>query len=322
MTPETFAAKVSELEEELARVIVGQQDLVRSVLLGLLSEGHVLLEGVPGLGKTLLLRSLGDALGVAFGRVQFTPDLMPADIIGTNVLSDGGFSFHSGPVFANVVLADEVNRATPKTQSALLEAMQERQVTLSGVSHQLPRPFFVMATQNPLEMEGTYPLPEAQLDRFLFKVLVPFPSQRDLVDILERTTGVETVEIKPTLSASELTDMLELVREVPVGTHLLTYAAMLISATHPNSPLAPDRVKSYVRYGASPRGAQAMILGSKARTLVEARTHATTEDMHFTAPLALRHRMVLGYEAAVDGVTADSLVADILEAHPAPTVTE
>lgn len=320
MTPENFASKVEELEQQLSKVIVGQEDLVRSVLLGLLSEGHVLLEGVPGLGKTLLLKTLGDALGVAFGRIQFTPDLMPADIIGTNVLKGDSFSFHRGPVFANVVLADEVNRATPKTQSALLEAMQEHQVTLSGVTHPLPRPFFVMATQNPIEMEGTYPLPEAQLDRFLFKVLVPFPPQDDIVGILERTTGTEVVEVKSVLGGEDLTDMLALVREVPVGSHLLGYAATLISATHPDSPLAPERVKTYVRYGASPRGAQAMILGSKARTLVEGRTHVTTDDIHFTAPLALRHRLVLGYEAAVDGVSADDLVADVLEAHPAPTV--
>jgi MoxR-like ATPase len=318
MTPEAFAERIRAIEAEIGKVIVGQAELVRAVMLGMLCEGHVLLEGVPGLGKTLLLRTLGEAMRAEFGRVQFTPDLMPADILGTNVLRDGQFAFHKGPIFANVVLADEVNRATPKTQSALLEAMQERRVTLGGVTHDLPRPFFVMATQNPLEMEGTYPLPEAQLDRFLFKVLVPFPSTDDLVEILERTTTNEDTEVSELSSAAELVEMLAMVREVPAASHLLRYASTLVAATHPSSPTAPEGVRRYVRFGASPRAAQAIVLGSKAMALVDGRLNAATEDVRTVAPLALRHRLVLGYEAAADGVDADAIIEELLTAYPAP----
>jgi MoxR-like ATPase len=318
MTPEAFAERIRSIEAEIGKVIVGQAELVRAVMLGLLCEGHVLLEGVPGLGKTLLLRTLGEAMDVEFGRVQFTPDLMPADILGTNVLREGEFAFHRGPIFANVVLADEVNRATPKTQSALLEAMQERRVTLGGVTHDLPRPFFVMATQNPLEMEGTYPLPEAQLDRFLFKVLVPFPSTDDLVEILERTTTAETPTVAQLSDAAELVEMLAMVRQVPAATHLLRYASTLVAATHPKHEAAPGGVRRYVRFGASPRAAQAIVLGSKAMALVDGRLNASTEDVRAVAPLALRHRLVLGYEAAADDVDADALIAEVLDAHPAP----
>jgi MoxR-like ATPase len=322
MTPEEFGTHISTIEQEVGKVIVGQRELVRAVMLGLLCEGHVLLEGVPGLGKTLLLRTLGEALSVDFGRVQFTPDLMPADIVGTNVLREGQFSFHEGPIFANLVLADEVNRATPKTQSALLEAMQERRVTLGGVTHPLPRPFFVMATQNPIEMEGTYPLPEAQLDRFLFKVLVPFPSAADLVTILQRTTSEEAAEPAALADAAVLKDMLAMVRQVPAGTHLLRYAATLVAATHPGLEEAPPNVARYVRFGASPRGAQAMVLGGKARALADGRLNLSADDIRAVAPLALRHRLVLGYEAAADGVTADDLIADVLAAHGAPVAVD
>jgi MoxR-like ATPase len=322
MTPEAFGEHIATIEDEVGKVIVGQRELVRAVMLGLLCEGHVLLEGVPGLGKTLLLRTLGEALSVEFGRVQFTPDLMPADIVGTNVLRDGQFSFHEGPIFANLVLADEVNRATPKTQSALLEAMQERRVTLGGTTHPLPRPFFVMATQNPLEMEGTYPLPEAQLDRFLFKVLVPFPTADDLVTILQRTTAEETAELAALADASVLKDMLSMVRQVPAATHLLRYAATLVAATHPEMEEAPPNVKKYVRFGASPRAAQAMVLGGKARALAEGRLNLSTEDIRAVAPLALRHRLVLGYEAAADGVTADDLIGEVLATHLAPVAVD
>jgi MoxR-like ATPase len=320
MTPEEFAARVGAIETELGKVIVGQEDLVRAVVLGMLAEGHVLLEGVPGLGKTLLLRTLGEALSVEFGRVQFTPDLMPADIVGTNVLSDGAFSFHAGPVFANVVLADEVNRATPKTQSALLEAMQERRVTLGGETHDLPRPFFVMATQNPLEMEGTYPLPEAQLDRFLFKVLVPFPSADDLVQILERTTAEEVPTVDHVSDGAELAKMIAMVREVPAASHVLRYAATLTAASHPDHPSATPKIKEYVRFGASPRAAQAMVLGGKAMALADARYNLSGDDVRAVAKLALRHRLVLGYEAAADGVAADDIIGELLTAMPAPTV--
>ncbi len=318
MTPEEFATHVDAIEREIATVIVGQKELVRAVLLGMLCEGHVLLEGVPGLGKTLLLRTLGEALSVDFGRIQFTPDLMPADIVGTNVLQEGAFRFHRGPVFANVVLADEINRATPKTQSALLEAMQERRVTLGGTTHDLPRPFFVMATQNPLEMEGTYPLPEAQLDRFLFKVMVPFPSIDDLVAILQRTTSEEAPVVAPLAGVTALVEMVDMVRRVPAATHLLRYAATLVGATHPEGDGVLDTVRRYVRYGASPRGAQAMVLGGKALALVEGRLNLSGEDVRTVAPLALRHRLVLGYEAVADGVGADDVIDEILAAHPAP----
>ncbi len=321
MTPDQFAEHVSAVEDEIAKVIVGQRDLVRSVIVGLLCEGHILLEGVPGLGKTLLLRTLGEALSVEFGRVQFTPDLMPADILGTNVLQDGNFRFHKGPIFANVVLADEVNRATPKTQSALLEAMQERRVTLGGATHPLPRPFFVMATQNPLEMEGTYPLPEAQLDRFLLKVLVPSPEVDDLVGILQRTTGEYATEVSALADAEVLKEMLSMVRQVPAATHVLHYAATLTTATHPRRGPVP-LVDRYVRFGASPRGAQAMVLAGKALALMEGRLNLSADDLRTLAPLALRHRLVLGYEAVADGVTADDVVAAILDAHPAPVAAD
>ena len=322
MTPEEFAATVTSIEEEIGKVIVGQRELVRAVILGLLCEGHVLLEGVPGLGKTLLLRTLGEALAVEFGRIQFTPDLMPADIVGTNVLQEGVFRFHEGPVFANVVLADEVNRATPKTQSALLEAMQERRVTLGGVTRELPRPFFVMATQNPLEMEGPYPLPEAQLDRFLFKVLVPFPSADDMVTILQRTTTEEAPQVEPLSGAEPIQEMIALVRQVPAASHVLRYAAMLVAASHPEHAESTPLVARYVRYGASPRAAQAMVLGGKARALISGRLNLPGDDIRSVAHLALRHRLVLGYEAAADGVAADRIIDEILEAHPAPVAED
>jgi MoxR-like ATPase len=319
MNPEDFASNVAAVEDEIGRVIVGQESLVRSVMIGLLCEGHVLLEGVPGLGKTLLLRTLGDALAMEFGRVQFTPDLMPADIVGTNVLSEGRFAFHEGPIFANVVLADEVNRATPKTQSALLEAMQERQVSLGGTTHPLPRPFFVMATQNPLEMEGTYPLPEAQLDRFLLKVTVPFPAVGELVSILQRTTATEVVEVKPHTDPVTMQEMIGMVRQVPAASHVLEYAANLVTATHPDHPAALPIVKDYVRFGASPRGAQAMVLAGKARALIDGRLNLSGDDIRELAPASLRHRLVVGYEAVADGVETDRIIEAILDAHPAPT---
>ncbi len=322
MTPETFAAKLTAVRSELGKIIVGQQDLVETVLLAVLCEGHVLLEGVPGLGKTRLLATLGEILDVSFGRIQFTPDLMPADILGTKVLQDARFEFHAGPIFANLVLADEVNRATPKTQSALLEAMQERRVTLGGETHQLPRPFLVMATQNPIELEGTYPLPEAQLDRFLFKALVPFPPAGDVVEILRRTTGGREPEVSAVIDGPTISEMAEMVRELPAGAHLLLYAATLTGATHPDSPLAPEGVQRYVRYGASPRGAQALVLGGKARALLDGRPNLAAEDIWQVARPALRHRMVLGYEAVADGVSPDRLVDEVLTAHPAPAAED
>ena len=322
MTPDQFSSTVQQIRNEVGKVIVGQTDLVDTVLLAVLCEGHVLLEGVPGLGKTKLLQTLGQVLEVGFGRIQFTPDLMPADILGTNILQQGRFEFHQGPLFANLVLADEVNRATPKTQSALLEAMQERRVTLGSVTHALPRPFFVMATQNPIEMEGTYPLPEAQLDRFLYKALVGFPATDDVVEILRRTTSDADVEVDRVVDGATLLEMGTMVREMPAATHVLRYAATLVAATHPDSVAAPAVVKTYVRYGASPRGAQAMILGGKAIALLDGRPNLAAEDVQQVAPAALRHRLVLGYEAAADGVSPDDLITAILEVHPRPVADE
>ena len=318
ITPQQFADAISAVRTEVGKVIVGQRDLVDTVLIGALCEGHVLLEGVPGLGKTKLLATLGRVLAVEFGRSQFTPDLMPADILGTNVLQRDEFVFHEGPIFSNLLLADAINRATPKTQSALLEAMQERSVTLGGESHPLPRPFLVMATQNPIEQEGTYPLPEAQLDRFLFKALVAFPPADDLVEILRRTTAGEEQEPESVLDGPTLQRMAALVRALPAGNHLLRYAATLVEATHPESPISPETVKTYVRNGASPRGAQALVLGGKARALMEGRPNLATEDIWALAPMALRHRLVLGYDALADGVSADDVIEAVLAAHPDP----
>ena len=319
LTPELYAQVAQSIEAELAKVIVGQQPLVRGVLTCLLCEGHALLEGVPGLGKTMLLKTLADAVDVEFSRVQFTPDLMPADIVGTQVLEsrpDGSrdFVFRPGPVFANLVLADEVNRATPKTQSALLEAMQESSVSAAGETRPLPRPFLVMATQNPLEMEGTYPLPEAQLDRFLLKLNVPLPPADDLVAILERTTGAAPAEVTPVANAATLQAMVALTRQVPVADHIMRFAVDLVVATHRQNQ---DRavlpiVSDYVRFGSSPRGAQALILAAKATALLDGRPNVSIDDVRLVAPAALRHRLILGYEAVADGVSADDVVAALL----------
>jgi MoxR-like ATPase len=289
----------------------------------LLCEGHVLLEGVPGLGKTQLLKTLSGAVDLAFSRIQFTPDLMPADILGTQVLEEdeGGhrhFRFRPGPVFASLVLADEINRATPKTQSALLEAMQERSVTVAGETRPLPRPFLVMATQNPIEMEGTYPLPEAQLDRFLLKVLVGFPPAADLVAVVERTTGDSHVAVEAVADDVVLSAMVDLTRQVPAASTVVGHAVDLVVATHPDRPEAPDAVRRYVRFGASPRGAQALILAAKATALLDGRPNAASTDVRAVAAAALRHRLVLGYEAVADGVSADAVVEAILAAVPEP----
>ena len=318
MDPEGFAASLADARAEIARVIVGQTELVEKVLVAVLCEGHLLLEGVPGLGKTRLLTTLGQVLRIGFGRVSFTPDLMPADILGTNVLQAGQFNFHPGPIFTNLVLADEINRATPKTQSALLEAMAERRVTVAGATRPLPRPFMVMATQNPLEMEGTYPLPEAQLDRFMLKELVPFPPSDDLVEILRRTTGESEHRPAGVLEGAHLTRMAAMVRELPAALHLFRYASTLVGATHPDSPGATEGIRRYVRAGASPRGAQALILGGKALALMDGRPNLSASDIRRLAHPALRHRLVLGYEAVVDGVTSDALIDEVLEAHPEP----
>ena len=325
VSPEAYAERAATLESEIGKVIVGQRSLVRVVLVAVLCEGHTLLEGVPGLGKTELLKTLAGVVDVDFARIQFTPDLMPADIVGTQILEEDEsgrrrFEFRPGPVFANLVLADEINRATPKTQSALLEAMQERTVTVAGATRRLPRPFFVMATQNPLEMEGTYPLPEAQLDRFLLKALVPFPSAADLVAVVERTTGGARPTVRKVVDAATLTAMIDLTRQVPVASHLVAHAVDLVVATHPDQASAPEAVRRYVRFGSSPRGAQALILAAKASALLDGRPNVSSADIRASAPAALRHRLVLGYEAVADGVAADDLVTAVLDAVPDPPV--
>ncbi len=318
MTPEQCAATTAAIRAEIAKVIVGQRGLVDDVLRCLLAEGHILLEGVPGLGKTQLLKTLAESLDMPWSRIQFTPDLMPADIVGTQILSQGiegvrELQFRPGPITANLVLADEVNRATPKTQAAMLEAMEERAVTVAGETRALPRPFMVMATQNPLEMEGTYPLPEAQLDRFLLKAIVPFPSADDLVTVIERTTGAASVSPSPVCNAETLRQMVALTRQVPVPDHVVRHAVDLVVASHPTDSSAPEAIKRYVRFGASPRGVQAMILAGKARALMDGRPSVAVDDIRAMALPALRHRLVVGYEATADAQTADHLVAAILD---------
>src|SRR6266852_4618535 len=313
-----FVRRARDVERELRKVIVGQQEAVRQVLIALFAGGHVLLEGVPGLGKTLLVRTLGDVLSLRFNRIQFTPDLMPADIVGTTIVSedlDGrrALRFQAGPVFANIVLADEINRATPKTQSALLEAMQEQTVSAGEATRPLPRPFFVMATQNPLEMEGTYPLPEAQLDRFLFKVQVPFPRHAELEQILQRTIGTQALRAKQVASGEQLLQLIETARAVPVATHVKEHAVRLLLATHPDQEDAPEQVHKYVRYGASPRGLQALILTGKVRALLEGRYNVALEDLQAVAFPALRHRIILNFDGLADGITPEDLIETIIE---------
>jgi len=319
MEPERFQELALAIEQELARLIVGQRELVRSVLIALIAGGHVLLEGQPGLGKTVLVRSLGDVLELSFARVQFTPDLMPADVTGTNIVTedDAGrrrFEFQPGPLFTNLLLADEINRATPKTQSALLEAMQEGQVTVGDRTRPLPRPFFVLATQNPIELEGTYPLPEAQLDRFLFKLLVPFPGPEDLAEIVRRTTGVTDAELRPVAGGDDLSAMSTLAREVPVAEPVMERAVRILLCTHPDRPEAPEEVRRYVRWGASPRGLQTLILAGRIRALLEGRFNLALEDLEAVAAPALRHRVFLNFEADAAGVDSDRLVAAVIEA--------
>ncbi|NMB88772.1 MAG: MoxR family ATPase [Chloroflexi bacterium] len=314
---EQFHQQAQAVEDEIARVIVGQQNVVRLVLVSILSGGHVLLEGVPGLGKTMLVRTLAQALDLHFARIQFTPDLMPADIIGTEILVDQDgqrqFRFQPGPVFANLVLADEINRATPKTQSALLEAMQEHRVTVANQTYTLEEPFFVLATQNPLEMEGTYPLPEAQLDRFFFKVTVAYPSPAELVQILERTTGADIPGARRVVTAAQLLAMRELARQVPVASHVAEWVARLVVATHPDSPEAPPMVRRYVRYGASPRGAQALLLGAKVTALLGGRYNVAFDDVRAILPAALRHRLLLNFEGLAEGLSVDAILGELIE---------
>jgi MoxR-like ATPase len=321
LSPAAFREAAATIEQEVGQVIVGQHEVVRHVLVCVIAGSHALLEGVPGLGKTMLVRTLADVLALRFSRIQFTPDLMPADIIGTDILEeteDGQrmFRFQPGPVFANLILADEINRATPKTQSALLEAMQEHSVTVANRTYQLEEPFFVLATQNPLEMEGTYPLPEAQLDRFMFKVDVNFPSAEELVAILGRTTGGAMPRAETVADGPRILAMGDLARRVPMAGHVGEYIARLVLASHPESDAAPEMVRRYVRYGASPRAGQAMVLGSKITALLDGRHNVAFDDVHAVAPAALRHRLLLNFEAQAEGIHPDAVIAELLQAVP------
>jgi MoxR-like ATPase len=321
MSVAEFRSLVDQIAHEVARVMVGQTDVVRDVLTCVIAGGHALLEGAPGLGKTMLVRTLADALDLEFSRIQFTPDLMPADITGTNILMEDHegrrqFAFQPGPIFANLILADEINRATPKTQSALLEAMQEKTVTIADTMHPLAQPFFVLATQNPLEMEGTYPLPEAQLDRFFFKLLVPYPTASDLTEIVRRTTARLSLAASHVADGAAVEAMGQLARQVPIATHVTDYVVRLVLATHPDGDAAAPIVRRFVRYGVSPRGAQAIVLGGKIRALMEGRLNVSFDDVRAVALPALRHRLILNFEAEASGTTADDVLHGLLEAVP------
>jgi MoxR-like ATPase len=312
---ENFRAHFDLLKAEVQKFIVGQDDVLEHVITAMIAGGHVLLEGVPGLGKTMLVRAIASALTLHFQRIQFTPDLMPADLIGTNILIDDGhghpkFQFQPGPLFCNMLLGDEINRSTPKTQSALLEAMQERSVTVAGETRQLGEPFFVLATQNPLEMEGTYPLPEAQLDRFFFKLKVPYPTPAQFHTILDRTTERSQPEIHPVFPGSSLVALGAFARSVPIAPSIRERVVDVIMCTHPETTLASAEVKKYVRYGASPRAGQALILAAKIRAVREGRFHVATEDVFAFAEAVLRHRVMLSFEAQADGITIEQLLAN------------
>jgi MoxR-like ATPase len=318
---QAFRQTWTQLRSEIGRVMVGADAIVEGTLTAIFAGGHVLLEGVPGLGKTLLVRTLSEVLDLSFNRIQFTPDLMPSDILGTNLVvenPDGRreFQFQRGPIFAHIILADEINRATPKTQSAMLEAMQEKQVTAAGEIRRLAEPFFVLATQNPIDQEGTYPLPEAQLDRFFFKLLVGYPTAAELTEVINRTTEGNKPELKKVVDGAGLMDLQKLVREVPVATHVKDYAVRLVLATHPKTDTAVPVSNQYLRFGSSPRGAQSLILAGKVRALSQARFNVSFEDIQAVAPATLRHRLILNFEADAEGITTDHLIAQVLKDVP------
>jgi len=327
-TPEekiqSFRQTYAALRSEVGKVIVGHNEIVDGTLMALFAGGHVLLEGVPGLGKTLLVRTLSDVLDISFSRIQFTPDLMPADIVGTNIVMEtpGGrreFVFQKGPIFAHLILADEINRATPKTQSAMLEAMQEKSVTAGGEIRKLVEPFFVLATQNPIDQEGTYPLPEAQLDRFFFKLLVNYPSASELTEVLTRTTEGAKTQINRITTKEQLLDLQTLVRQVPVASHVKDYAVRLVMATHPKTETAVPISNQYLRFGSSPRGGQTLLLAGKVRALMHGRYNVSFEDIQAVAHAALRHRLILNFEAEAEGITTDHIIDQVLKEVPKDT---
>jgi MoxR-like ATPase len=318
---QSFRQAYESLRAEIGKVIVGHDAIVEGTLIAIFGGGHVLLEGVPGLGKTLLVRTLSEVLDMSFNRIQFTPDLMPADILGTNIVMEvpGGrreFQFQRGPIFAHLVLADEINRATPKTQSAMLEAMQEKSVTAGGEIRKLAEPFFVLATQNPIDQEGTYPLPEAQLDRFFFKLIVGYPSGAELTEVLTRTTEGGKPDIARILVKEQIIELQKLVRQVPVAGHVKDYAVRLVLATHPKSESAAPISNQYLRFGSSPRGGQTLMLAAKVRALIQGRFNVSFDDIQAVAPAALRHRLILNFEAEAEGVTTDHIITQILQDVP------
>src|SRR5881628_829609 len=318
---QSFRDTYTALRAEINKVVVGQEDIVDSTVIALFAGGHVLLEGVTGLGKTLLVRTLSEVLDLALNRIQFTPDLMPADILGTNIVMEtqGGrreFQFQRGPIFAHLVLADEINRATPKTQSALLEAMQEHQVTAGGEIRKLVEPFFVMATQNPIDQEGTYPLPEAQLDRFFFKVIVGYPTAEELAEVLTRTTTGARATVGKVLERDALLELMKLVREVPVASHVKDYAVRLVMGTHPKTETAAPISSQYLRFGSSPRGGQTLLLAGKVRALTQGRFNVSFDDIEAVVAAALRHRLILNFEAEAEGITTDHIITQVLRDVP------
>jgi MoxR-like ATPase len=304
-----------KLTAEIGKAIVGQEDVVKNVLISIFSHGHCLLVGVPGLAKTLLVNSISDALGLSYNRIQFTPDLMPSDIIGTEILNDQRqFQFVKGPLFANIVLADEINRTPPKTQAALLEAMQEEAVTTGGTRHELPHPFFVLATQNPIEQEGTYPLPEAQLDRFMFNVWLDYPSYSEELNVVKLTTTDQKVKLDPVLSVDEITQFQKLIRRIPVPDNVYEYAVKLATSTRPNTEMATTKVNEYVNWGAGPRASQYLIIGAKCHAAISGKFSPDIEDVRAVAEPILRHRIVRNYKAEAEGITVEDIIAELVRA--------
>lgn len=308
--------KINQCEAEIGKAIIGQKDIIRQTILAILADGNVLLEGVPGLGKTELVKAISKVFQMSFSRIQFTPDLMPADVTGTSLILKEGdrnvFQFEPGPIFAQLVLADEINRATPKTQAALLEAMQEKTVTAGRKTYELPQPFLVLATQNPIENEGTYPLPEAQLDRFLFKIQVSFPTKQELKEILQITTGNERPQLSHVITGEEILEMRKIIRQIPVSDAVMDYVLSIVVATHPEVDGAPETVRRYVAAGASPRAAQAIIKTARARAVMEGRYNVAFEDVRYVVYPALRHRLITNFEAIADGMTEDRIIEEII----------